>query len=490
MKTSAVGFAIAGAIIMIASTAFVSGPGGFRARSVRGDSLRYHLAWSRQLDNIVDSTPVIERNVKMAGGKRATVAFALAGNNGGNCDPGSPVRAATTYAFTISTGKLLWRRSTSGRGRCTTAAPAIWSTWVFSPGLDGKIHKYSAATGSEWKRGGWPKPFTKQPYVEKSSANLRVTGRYLYLATSGFIGDAGHYQGHLVTVNLLTGHESVWNSLCSNIHALINNIPNSADYCPDAQNGMFGRGQAVTDPLNGDVYVVTGNGPWNGRTNWGDSILKITPDGSKLVDAFTPANQQYLNVNDLDLGSTGSAILPPITVRGRIWHLLLQGGKGPAASGGGPAVIWLVNRDQMGSSPGPGHLGGSLDRITAPGGSQILTAPAVWIDPQGRPIVIYANDSGVVAYGIRTSGARPKLSVLWSLSGRSTSPVISGNTLFIAHDNEVDAYNPASGHRLWSSANSGSGGSIGGIHWSYPAVYGGWLLVTDQSGKLYAYKRR
>src|ERR1019366_285247 len=97
----------------------------------------------------------------------------------------------------------------------TTAAAAVWENWVFSPGLDGKIHRYSLATGAEYRKDGWPKKFTRRPYVEKASANLVVSANYLYLATSGFIGDAGYYEGHVATIDLLTNHETVWNSLCS-----------------------------------------------------------------------------------------------------------------------------------------------------------------------------------------------------------------------------------------------------------------------------------
>ena len=322
----------------------------------------YHLVWSRQLAVNADSAATLDASVKLSNGTTATVAYVLAGNNDNDCDPGNPVHAATTYAYALS-GRLLWKKSTSGQGRCTTSAPAVWRSWVYSPGLDGRIHRYAATTGREWKKNGWPRPFTKQPYVEKASAALVVSGNYLYVTTSGFDGDAGHYEGHVVTVNLRTNHANVWNSLCSNIHALINNRPGTPDYCPEAQAGMFGRGQGVIDPLNKDVYVVTGNGPWNGRTDWGDSILKLNPAGSTLLDAFTPTDQAYLNNQDLDLGSTSPAILPPIRAGGKTWHLMTQAGKGPDSSSGGPAVVWLVNRDQMGSGKGPGHLGGQLGDI-------------------------------------------------------------------------------------------------------------------------------
>jgi hypothetical protein len=144
-----------------------------------------------------------------------------------------------------------------------TSAPAVSGTWVYSAGMDGAVHKYSALTGTEIVGNGWPLTFSNNPRVEKVSANLVVVGSYLYVATSGFVGDGGHYEGHVVTAN--------------------------------------------------NVFFATGNGPWNGQTNWGDSVLKLSPDGSQLLDSYTPNNQAYLNAHDQDVGSTGPAILPSVT---------------------------------------------------------------------------------------------------------------------------------------------------------------------------------
>lgn len=152
-------------------------------------------------------------------------------------------------------------------------------------------------------------------------------------------------------------------------------------------------------------------------------------------------------------------------------------------------MIWLVDRDQMGSHPGPGHLGGQLDYMNSPGGTEVLTAPAVWINPAGQPITIYANDSGVTAYKVVTSGSKPKLGVVWQFSSSATTPIVSGNVVYMATDGEVAAFDPATGHQLWASTNTGAGGTIGGVHWEYPTVFGNDLFITDESGKLYEYRR-
>jgi PQQ-like domain len=451
----------------------------------------YHLVWKSRLSANADSTVVVAPGVALPNGTKTDVAVVLAGNNRSNCSPKKPVKQAITYAFDASSGRKLWQESTSGPSRCTTATPAVAGGFVYSPGLDGRIHKYALATGQEYTGDGWPQPFTLMPDVEKASANLVVSGNKLYATTSGFIGDAGHYEGHLVAINLTTGARTVWNSLCSNIHTLLGGGTGSPAYCASTQAGMFGRGQAAIDPLNGDVYVVTGNGPWNGRTDWGDSVLKISPGGGKLVDAFTPTNQEYLRVHDQDLGSSGPAILPPVVVEGKTFHLLVQGGKGGAKSHKGPAVLWLVDRDHMGSAPGPGSLGGQLQTIRSPGGCGVFSAPVVWTDPKGRVWVFYSTFCGLTGYRVATTGAgAPKLVAGWHLSTyHFTTPVLAGPDLYIARPNVVEVFRAATGHELWSSVRPRAGGTIGSIHWEYPAVYGNMMFMTDESGRLYGYRR-
>jgi hypothetical protein len=90
--------------------------------------------------------------------------------------------------------------------------------------------------------------------------------------------------------------------------------------------GDLGRAGAVVDPRTHRVYATTGNGPFNGRTDWGDSVVELAPDDRRLLRHFTPTDQQELNASDADLGSTSPALLP--TPKGGPGaRYLLQGGK-------------------------------------------------------------------------------------------------------------------------------------------------------------------
>jgi outer membrane protein assembly factor BamB len=431
--------------------------------------------WQRGISAIADSAPAALSY------RGRQYLYVLAGNNGSNCNPGAPVRRATLYAFNAVNGKRLWSRSTSGPSRCTTAGPAVDHALhrVYAPGLDGRLHAYGAVSGKEITGHGWPFRITLMPDVEKMSATPTVHGRYVYVTTSGFIGDQGHYEGHLVTIDTKKGVSHVFNSLCSNVTALLEPASGASSSCPFVQSGLFGRGQGAVDPVNGAVYVVSGNGPWNGRTNWGDSILKLNPAGTRLLDSYTPTDQAYLGSTDEDLGSTGPALLPSLKVGGTTYHLLVQGGKGPASPGDNGAALRLLNRDNLSGKRAPGQLGGDLADATAPGGSEVLTAPAVW-SHNGTPWVFYANDSGVAAYRVTHAGGSWHLEVAWRQGTGGTTPILHKGVLYVLHNGGITAYDGASGAVRWS-------GAFGPVHWQYPLVANGRLFATDNNGHLTAY---
>src|SRR5581483_12248473 len=100
------------------------------------------------------------------------------------------------------------------------------------------------------------------------------------------------------------------------------------------------RNAAVIEPGSGRILFATGNGPFNGSTNWGDSVLELRPDGKQLVHSRTPTNQAQLNSSDTDLGSTSPAVLP--SYQGR--RLAVQGGK--------EGVLDLLDLDRLDGTTG------------------------------------------------------------------------------------------------------------------------------------------
>ena len=98
---------------------------------------------------------------------------------------------------------------------------------------------------------------------------------------------------------------------------------------------IWQSGQAPAIDAAGNIYVVTANGSWDGKSNFGESFLKLSPD-LKLLDWFTPTNHAYLDSTDADLDASGATLVPGT-------HIVMDGGK--------QGVLYLVNADNM------GHLG-------------------------------------------------------------------------------------------------------------------------------------
>jgi hypothetical protein len=94
-------------------------------------------------------------------------------------------------------------------------------------------------------------------------------------------------------------------------------VLNTSPTGSEASIWQSGQGPAVDDA--GNIYVVTGNGSWDGVTNFSESFLKLTPD-LKLLDWFTPTNHFALDKGDTDLNSSGATLIPGT-------HLVLGGGK-------------------------------------------------------------------------------------------------------------------------------------------------------------------
>ena len=91
---------------------------------------------------------------------------------------------------------------------------------------------------------------------------------------------------------------------------------------------MSGYAPAADD--SGNVLFVTGNSDpsgttYDGVTNIQESVVKVSPNLTNVVDLFTPSNQATLDQEDGDFGSGGVLVLPDQP--GSIPHLAVAAGK-------------------------------------------------------------------------------------------------------------------------------------------------------------------
>ncbi len=76
--------------------------------------------------------------------------------------------------------------------------------------------------------------------------------------------------------------------------------------------GIWQSGRAPAVGPDGSIYLETGNGNWDGSTDFGQSFLKlgVGANGFSLTSWFTPSAWSALNDVDWDLSSTGTTLIP------------------------------------------------------------------------------------------------------------------------------------------------------------------------------------
>jgi outer membrane protein assembly factor BamB len=420
-----------------------------------------------KLDGTVDSSPIQLHAIMVRGHVRDVVVMTTSYGRTIALDPGS---ARKLWEFTPSDIK-----SYEGSGQIMTASPVADPDrrFVYAASPDGMIHKLAVATGKETRSGHWPARVTLEPRREKLSAALNISGPSVAVTTSGYF-DVPPYQGHVVLIDRRDGRvTAVWNALCSDRHSFIR----PARSCHASDAAIWGRSGAVIEPGSGRILVTTGNAPFNGSTDWGDSVLELSSDGHRLLHNWTPSDQALLNSDDLDLGSTSPAVLPPY----HGFRLAVQGGKSH--------VLNLLDLDRLDGTRGAAgpRLGGELQELTDPGPAQMVTEPAVWTSA-GRIYVFVATWGGTAAYTLVGDG-KPRLRMAWSTHVPGSSPVLAGGLLYVYDPlgGSLDVYKPTSGRRLISLP-------VAAGHWNSPIVVGGRVILPTGdadddaiTGQLYIY---
>ncbi|HYB22886.1 MAG TPA: PQQ-binding-like beta-propeller repeat protein, partial [Solirubrobacteraceae bacterium] len=401
------------------------------------------------LPGTVDSSPIYLHEVSIAGATREVIVV------------------TTTYGKTLAidadSGQILWTFTPpaysrwAGSAQITVASPLVDPDrqWVYAASPDGLIHKLSLADGSEDSAGGWPVSVTREPVHEKLGAALNIDGPDILVATGGYLGDAPPYQGHLVAIERASGRiVSIFNTLCANRRYL--QVPSS---CSASDSAILSRGGPVVEPGGGRILIDTGNGPWNGTTDFGDSVLELTFPALDLRQSFTPTNQEELNTGDVDLGSSAPALL----------------GENRVVLAGKDGIMRVLALSRLDGHPPSGArarvhpLGGEVQRLSIPGGGELFSAPAVW-RRDGHTTVFIADERATGAYVLR--GGR--LYKAWENDTPGTSPVLVGGLLYV-YDylaGGIYVYRPGSPRPI--ARLPGESG-----HWNSPIVVDGHVVEPE-----------
>ncbi len=426
------------------------------------------MGWQITLPDLADERPILVPHLAWPDGKARDVLYVTTDNG-------------TLMAIDADSGAQLWSATPkSTNPKYTKASPVADPAHglIYSYGLDGKVHRFRLTTGQEVQGGGWPVLVTNMPLSEKVSSALSLAGDYLYVTTASFSGDAPPYQGHVVIINTKTGAKRVFNSLCNDHSHIL-----ALGECHENGGGIWGRPGVVVDPVTGNVLFTVSDANYNanhGGPDWGDSVVEITPDGTKIVDSYTPENYASEAFQNRDLGSVAPTLLPAIP-QSRTPDLAVQAGK--------EGLLRVINRRNLSGQGGPGHVGGELQTLTVPDDCPVLSQPVAWQDPSAGAVWLFVADGcHMEGYQVKTSAQGvTTLSLAWNAQVVSTSPILADGILFAATSHALVALDPTNGHTLWSSALPAVGGDIAAIHWESPIVVGGRVYCPDENNHLTMY---
>ncbi len=396
-----------------------------------------------KLDGTVDASTIYLHGVRIHGARH------------------DAIFVTTTYGKTLAidadSGDVLWEytpesyRELAGSRQITNSTPVAdpsrRSIYAASP--DGFIQKLAIDDGHVV----WRTSITRLPQREKMDSPLKFFRGHVIAVTAGYIGDQPPYQGHVAILDVNSGKLlHVWNSLCSDRGGLLQ--PAS---CPQSDSAIWGRGGAIIDPASGDIFVATGNADWNGTTNWGDAVIWLSPDATRMLGNYTPANTARLNADDQDLGSTSPVLL----------------GDGLIAQGGKDGKIRLLDRKAIaGTAPHKDH---ESQIVSTPGGTDLFTQPATW-RRDGQTWMFGADNKGTSAWRLEGD----KLRQVWSNDTGGTSPFEAGDLLFVyARAGGLNVYHAASG-QLVTTLPCGPG------HWNSPIVLQGKIILPEGNANEHA----
>jgi FtsP/CotA-like multicopper oxidase with cupredoxin domain len=147
---------------------------------------------------------------------------------------------------------------------------------------------------------------------------------------------------------------------------------------------------------SGNVFFVTGNGPYNGISNFAMTVIRV-PGNLDITKAstFTPIGEAADSSEDCDLGSGGAILLP--NVSGSYPHLMVMGGKcgvGLAKGGSAGSQKYVLNRDNLGGFTA--NDAGALWHANTGGG--MWGGPATFQDAAGNTYVIYGGGQPLNTY--------------------------------------------------------------------------------------------
>jgi outer membrane protein assembly factor BamB len=147
-------------------------------------------------------------------------------------------------------------------------------------------------------------------------------GIIVYVPFGGLFGDCGQYHGWMVGapisyVSLGSNTNNISNSSASSIGIGTSGSEETKQQqlsllsfqVPTHREGGIWAPSGPAIDHNGNILVATGNGQPRTGFDFGNSVIKLSPELGKVIDWFAPSNWAVLDISDTDLGSVGPTVL-------------------------------------------------------------------------------------------------------------------------------------------------------------------------------------
>ena len=323
----------------------------------------------------------------------------------------------SVYAFDADTGAPIWQISTLGTGETTsddrncgqvTPEIGITSTPVISPNgviyvvamskdsagnYYQRLHALNALTGAELFKGpvtiaakypgtgdnssGGYVVFDPAQYKERSG--LLLVNNVVYLTWASHC-DIRPYTGWVMGYSATTLAQKT----------VINVTPNGNE------GAIWGSGAGLAADNYGNIFFLDANGIFDTTLNsggfpssgdYGNAFIRLTTAGGLAVGGyFEMDNGVEESEGDMDLGSGGALVLPPMKdASGNTWNLAVGAGK--------DSNLYVVNRKSL------GQFNANKNKIyqelvgVLPGGMWAMPAfigDQIYFGPVGQPILAFA----------------------------------------------------------------------------------------------------
>ena len=418
------------------------------------------LLWSTQLSTppkgIVLSTltaPLVSEGVATAQGAKNLV-FLLGADD-------------TVFALDADTGKVLWQKTFAN-----PAAPLWPATWLCSNTVndtpvidkqnniiflitsDGKLRGLNLSDGADRMT-----PVNMvEPFARAWSLNL--IDNIVYTTSGRGCGQFPAAGG--VKPSVVPGSISAMDVSDLAHPQLTRFYASGTKY-----SGPWGRGGVTRGP-NGAVITQTADGFYDPAAgDFGETVLKLAPRATRLLDSFTPSNWKFLNTQDLDLGSASSDIFPfqkrmLIAVAGKEGFLYLLDA---ADLGGRPnhstpfyKSPQLGNDAAEGRNPGQGTWG-AITTYETPDHKRFLYVP-MW-GPPSKNLPQFQWNAGdaphgsIMAFQVVAEGEKVSLAPQWISRDMIVPdpPVVANGVVYAIQTGEQTIQSPANVHGTQEEIN-------------------------------------